>query len=139
MVNMLYKFNMMKKKEVKSMNQFKILFMVVVILCLVSPFSFAEDLTKDGPCQEDIQKFCKSVRPGNGKLLRCMRQYKRHLSTACVDHIGVVREKTRLFEKACKKDAQQFCADVKPGQGAVYRCLQKNQDSLSAVCANQIK
>ena len=121
------------------MNISKILLVAALILCLAPPFAFAGDLTKDGPCREDIQKFCKSVRPGNGKVLQCMRQYNRHLSTACVDHMGVVREKTKPFIKACKKDAQKFCGNGKAGQGEVYRCLKKNQDSLSAVCANQVK
>lgn len=121
------------------MNAFKIMLTALVFLCFALPFSFAEDLNKDGPCQADIQKFCKSVRPGNGKVLLCMRQYSRHLSTACLEHIGVVREKTAQFAKACKKDAQQFCANEEKGKGAVYRCLKKNQDSLSAVCANQVK
>lgn len=121
------------------MNAFKIMLIAVVILCFAAPFSFAEDLAKDGPCQADIQKFCKNVRPGNGKVLLCMRQYSRHLSAACVDHIGVVREKTKPFAKACKEDARKFCGNVEQAQGAVYRCLKKNQDSLSAVCANQVK
>ena len=121
------------------MNLFKLTLAAAVILCFGSSFSFAEDLTKDGPCQADIQKFCKSVRPGNGKVLQCMRQYNQYLSNACVDHIGVVRERTKQFAKACKNDTKQFCGNVKAGEGAVYRCLKQYQASLSAVCANQVK
>jgi len=126
-------------KEVEIMKLFKTMLAVIVIVCFASSFSFADDLTKDGPCRADIQKFCKSVRPGKGKLLRCMRQYSRHLSEACTDHIGVVKEKTGLFKKACKKDIGRFCADVEKTPGAIFRCLEENHASLSAVCANQVK
>ncbi len=124
------------------MKDFKMLFVIIFILCFFSfpaPARDAQDVTKNGPCHDDIMKFCENVKPGKGRVLRCMRQYDKHLSDACRDHIGEVKEKTRKFAKACREDTRKFCADVEAGRGTVYRCLKQHQTELSAVCVNQVK
>ena len=121
------------------MKLIKPLLAVIAIICLASSLSFADDLRRESPCKADIQKFCKSVRPGKGRLLRCMRQYSRHLTDECTQHIAVVKESSARFKKACKKDIARLCADAGNDKGAVFRCLEKNHATLSAVCANQVK
>lgn len=111
---------------------------VTVFLLVVSSFSFAGDLTRTGPCEKDIKMFCKNVKPRKGRILRCMRQYEKHLSVACTDHIGEVKERTRTFIKACKDDTRRFCDDVEAGQGNIYRCLKQHKAELSARCANSV-
>jgi hypothetical protein len=114
--------------------------MVIVSFFFTSAWARdAQDITKSGPCRADITKFCKNVRPGKGRVLRCMRQYENHISDVCKNHIAEVREKTHAFARACRDDRQKFCRDVRPGDGAVYRCLQQHQAELSAVCNNQVK
>src|SRR5512145_3429779 len=103
---------------------------VIVAFCLVPPFSFAEDLTRTGPCEKDIKMFCKNVRPGKGRILRCMKQYDKYLSDSCLEHIGVVKEKTQTFKKACKIDVRKFCGTVREGNGEVVRCLKQHQAEL---------
>jgi hypothetical protein len=39
---------------------------------------------------------------------------------------------------ACKADVQKFCKDVKPGHGAIWKCLGDNQSQLSAGCQTSI-
>ncbi|MEE9912306.1 MAG: cysteine rich repeat-containing protein [Deltaproteobacteria bacterium] len=112
---------------------------VIVMLCLVSSFSFAGDLTRTGPCEQDIKMFCKNVRPGKGRILRCMKQYDKYLSDSCLEHIGVVKEQTQMFKKACKNDVPKFCGTVQAGNGDVVRCLKQHQAELAAQCANYIK
>ena len=120
------------------MKALKWVLVVTVILLVVSSFSFAEDLNRTGPCEKDIKMFCKNVAPGKGRILRCMRQYEKHLSASCADHMGEVKEKTRTFIKACKNDTRRFCDNVEAGQGNVYRCLKQHQAELSASCANHV-
>lgn len=120
------------------MKALKCVLAVTVSLLVVSSFSFAEDLTRTGPCEKDIKMFCKNVKPGKGRILRCMRQYETYLSTSCIDHISEVKEKTRLFIKACKNDTGKFCNNVEPGQGNVYRCLKQHREELAARCANLV-
>ena len=35
---------------------------------------------------------------------------------------------------ACKADVQKLCGDVKPGHGAIWKCLNNNQSQASPAC-----
>lgn len=37
-------------------------------------------------------------------------------------------------EKACAGDIEKFCPGVKPGHGAIMKCLHAHKDELSAEC-----
>jgi hypothetical protein len=39
----------------------------------------------------------------------------------------------------CHDDVQKFCADVKPGQGGVAKCLKKHRSDLSESCKSFLK
>ena len=39
---------------------------------------------------------------------------------------------------ACKADVQKICKDVKPGHGAIWKCLGDNQSQLSPGCQTSI-
>ena len=34
-------------------------------------------------CQDDIRKFCKKVKPGEGRIPRCLREHQKELSGDC--------------------------------------------------------
>ena len=34
-------------------------------------------------CTEDMEKFCKDVQPGSGRILKCLREHTQELSSAC--------------------------------------------------------
>jgi hypothetical protein len=34
-------------------------------------------------CTGDMEKFCKDVQPGEGRILRCLREHKQELSSVC--------------------------------------------------------
>ena len=40
---------------------------------------------------------------------------------------------------ACKADIKKLCPDVKPGQGAVVKCLKTHEDQVSPGCKSAIK
>jgi len=40
--------------------------------------------------------------------------------------------------RVCKPDVDKFCHDVKPGEGRILQCLQKNSESLSGDCKQRI-
>lgn len=125
-----------------------------------------------GPCAEDAAKFCKDVKPGEGRVAACLKEHEKELSQACVDRKALAKEKRgnkkggacvgayekgfssgfkRGFRmraglgpedgkkfagagKACAADREKFCAGVKPGEGRLRDCLQKNLKGLSEGC-----
>ena len=136
-----------------------------------------------GPCAEDAAKFCKDIKPGEGRIMACLKEHEKELSKACVDRKALSAERRggkrggmrgmrgkkgggvcqaaygkgfssgfksgfkmraglgakggKKFAgagKACAADREKFCAGVKPGEGRLRDCLQKNVKNLSEGC-----
>lgn len=71
------------------------------------------------------------------RLERPCRDGVLHLSEYQADNVKLDRQ---LFI-ACAPDAHRFCADLRPGTGAVYKCLLRNKGDtrMSAKCGEQLQ
>jgi hypothetical protein len=87
-----------------------------------------------GPCADDVAKFCKDVQPGGGRIVRCMKQHEQELSPACKQHVAEVKKKGQEFREACEDDVFKLCGDVKPGGGRVLNCLKQHEQELTPDC-----
>lgn len=47
----------------------------------------------EGPCKADIEKFCKGVQKGDGRIVSCLKDHKEGLSTECKIKILEMKEK----------------------------------------------
>jgi hypothetical protein len=43
-------------------------------------------------CSEDIGKFCKDVRPGEGRIIRCLREHAQEISSGCSEKIESAKQ-----------------------------------------------
>jgi hypothetical protein len=89
---------------------------------------------KQGPCHDDIQKFCKQVHPGGGRVHACLEKHEAELSGACRDARQQAKERIAKFEQACNADIQKLCKGVKAGGGRVVKCLKAKEAELSPAC-----
>lgn len=48
---------------------------------------------KQGPCAADAAKFCKDVKPGEGRVAACLKEHEKELSQACRDRKALAAEK----------------------------------------------
>ncbi len=103
----------------------------LLALGLVSLPGYARD---PGPCHDDIQKFCKDVKPGGGAIARCLKAHEAELSPACKAKGTEKKEKAADFREACRGDIHKFCKDAKRGHGGVAMCLKEHESELSAEC-----
>ncbi|PKM98082.1 MAG: hypothetical protein CVU79_05195 [Elusimicrobia bacterium HGW-Elusimicrobia-3] len=46
-----------------------------------------------GPCAADAAKFCKDVKPGEGRVAACLKEHQAELSQACKDRKALAGEK----------------------------------------------
>ena len=106
---------------------------VAVMFLGIASAAQSQEVNKTGPCKDDIEKFCKDVRPEQGRILKCMREHENELSQACKEHVSAAREKARDFMKACKNDINKYCQDTRPG-GRIINCLKRHETELSADC-----
>lgn len=116
------------------MKQSIISLIVAVMFLGVMSVAESQEVTKIGPCKDDIEKFCKDVKPGQGRILTCMREHENELSPVRKDHVLATREKAQCFVKACKGDISKYCQDIKPGCGRIINCLRQHESELSVDC-----
>jgi Golgi apparatus protein 1 len=94
----------------------------------------------DWPCQQDAEKFCKDVQPGEGRIMECMKGHKDELSQGCKDMFARKMSEYKGKPKdgsgawACQEDAKKFCKDVQPGEGRLIKCLDEHKGDLSQAC-----
>lgn len=93
------------------------------------------------PCKADIEKFCKDVKPGEGRIIACLKAHEAELSTDCkakdmeMKGRGEARGGGAMGEP-CKADMEKFCKDSKPGER--MGCMKEHEKDLSAACKARI-
>jgi hypothetical protein len=110
--------------------------LIAAIMFLMMPLAAQsdEETHRKGPCKADYEKFCKDVKPGQGRIAKCMKAHENELSPACKNKIETDREKSKAFIKACKSDTETLCRGIKTGDGRIIKCLKQNESLLSAPC-----
>jgi hypothetical protein len=110
---------------------------MTIFLWLAPAFSQDQALTPKsgkGACKADIETFCKGIKPGDGRLMACIKSNNDRISQECKDNIAMVREKTKEFVQACKTDVNKFCKEIPRGKGRIASCLKSHEAELSDTC-----
>ena len=120
----------------------------VVVWCVISmiflptPVAVAQtDRTFSAPtggafrmvCDNDLLRFCSGVRPGGGRLIRCLSAHTAELSDACVNVIATAGAGGRL-RAACGNDLKRLCPGVQAGDGRLVQCLLAHNPEVSTAC-----
>jgi hypothetical protein len=135
----------------------KPLFLIVLlVLSLALPAFAAEDPLKKGVqgaldtftqgCQQELTTFCKEVTPGEGRIIACLYAFQDKLTPRCeyalYDSVGQLDRMLTNLKYAvteCRDDLKSYCADIKPGEGRLLDCLNKNEAKVSVRCNSALK
>lgn len=85
-------------------------------------------------CRQDTQKLCAGVKPGEGRIAKCLVSHSAELSPACRDELESQREKGRQQGQDCRSDVLRLCKNVQPGGGRIVACLKEHLNDLSPPC-----
>ena len=124
---------------------------MVVLGCVI--FVGGAAIAEQGPveivaegCKQDIETYCKGVTLGEGRILACLYAYQDKLSNRCE---YALYDAAAQLERAiaaltylaneCKDDLKTYCSDVKPGEGRLINCIDKNMAKVSIRCKQAIK
>ena len=94
---------------------------------------------RQGPCSDDVAKFCKDVQPGGGRIAQCLKQHDQELSLACKQHAAEVKKRGKEFRAACEDDVLKLCKDVQHGGGRIANCLKQHEQELTPDCKAKIQ
>jgi hypothetical protein len=88
----------------------------------------------DRVCAEDAKKFCSEVRPGGGRVYKCLTDHNADLAPACRERLTAAKARWDEFVAACKDDAGKYCKGVPVGSGRVLSCLKGREADLAPAC-----
>jgi hypothetical protein len=93
-------------------------------------------------CRSDIRKFCRTVTPGQGRILFCMQAHEDKISAKCAFelrevelNVQTVSAQLQQATEACRADIAKLCGTIQPGQGRISACLAKQADAVSQGCS----
>jgi hypothetical protein len=129
----------MEKSEMTILlNKNQLFALMVALMCLIL-LTASNALTEDTvSCADEIEKFCKDVEPGGGRIAKCLAEHKNDLSPSCQERTKEVRKKMRGIHEACQDDVQKFCYDVQPGEGRIAKCLKEHKSEMSSECKEEL-
>lgn len=95
-------------------------------------------------CGPDIEKHCKKVNLGNGRIESCLAEHASSVSAQCkADYAQVYVMLEARFAaqeavpKLCAGDVNRLCPDITRGKGYTLQCL-LNKRRLSNKCSQAI-
>ncbi len=97
-------------------------------------------------CKTELETYCKSVTPGEGRVLACLYAYQDKLSGKCEYALydAAVRLERAVaalsyVANECEADLAANCAGVRAGEGRLLQCLEKNEAKVSNRCKGALK
>jgi cysteine rich repeat protein len=97
-------------------------------------------------CEKELTTYCKDVTPGEARILACLYAFEDKLSGQCeyalydaAVQLERVINAVAYAANECRDDLTKFCSDIKPGEGRVLKCLDKNDTKVSKRCKQALK
>ena len=130
--------------------RYAMVWMVVIGMVLVfSGVASAQQALIDSVvkgCDKELKTFCKDVTPGEGRGLACLYAFSDKLSPQCeyalYDAAAQLERAVNALAYAaneCRDDLTKFCSDIKPGEGRLLKCIEKNDAKVTKRCKTALK
>jgi hypothetical protein len=120
-------------------SRWKMLFIIISLLHIVLYSSYNAYAEEPLICADDIEKYCKEIKPGGGRILNCLKSHETELSVSCRGKISELQGIIKDCEQACSGDITQFCKEVRPGGGRIIKCLREHDKELSSSCSAKME
>lgn len=92
-------------------------------------------------CQIEIQNYCHTVTPGEGRILLCLAAHEDKIADECkwalfylYQILAKAKPREEEIKQACSADIEDHCGSLTPGLGRTLICLYDHKDNLSSGC-----
>jgi hypothetical protein len=107
----------------------------------------AVEISKLGKaCAKDIRTYCKTVTPGEGRIVYCMQAHEDKITPRCAYQLeetaSVVQTSADSLKDAviaCNAELTGVCSKIVPGEGRIAACLISNKSTASKECQEAIR
>ena len=96
-------------------------------------------------CTADIDKFCKKIGLGGGKIQQCLDQNAAGVSPGCKGTINELRNLVQaraqaraVVQRVCDTDIRRLCAGIQQGDGNLMECFYKARQNVSPQCRKTV-
>lgn len=96
-------------------------------------------------CGKDIDKYCKKLNLGGGRITQCLDQNRAAVSPQCTASIAQMqalianRARARASVlKICDLDLRRLCEGIQPGDGNLLECFMKVRKNASPQCQKAV-
>lgn len=96
-------------------------------------------------CAVDLENYCSTVAPGEGRLAFCLIAHADKRTPSCAAAIDEARSRAESIineidqaAETCTPDIDTHCAGTEPGEGRIAQCLLEQRDVLSEGCGNVV-
>lgn len=93
---------------------------------------------EDFPCMDEIEAYCKNVKPGGGKIIECLNGHRKELTPTCLAKVDKALAQFDEAKKICSEDIKTLCGDVTAGEGRILACMKAKKEQLSPPCSKQL-
>ena len=114
-----------------------LLMMSIVFACMIVSLPSYAQFT--GPCADTVNKYCKDVTPGGGRIIQCLNDHRDDQSLKCKDWIEAQTKSLNELNAVCAKEIVTFCNFDSPDNIRIYRCLQNNYAGLPSDCTDKVR
>jgi len=97
-------------------------------------------------CTPELETYCQTVTPGEGRGVACLYAHNDKLSDSCrtalyqaSEEFKSATDNVNAFIEDCKADILQLCSKVAIGEGRIVACLEKNKKKIAPKCRAQLK
>jgi len=97
-------------------------------------------------CLSELETYCQTVTPGEGRGAACLYARSDKLSTPCLTALYEAQgefknavENVSVFVEDCRPDILKMCSKVAVGEGRILACLEKNKDKIAPQCRKNLK
>lgn len=96
-------------------------------------------------CAGDLEQYCSTVTPGDGRVMHCIAAHEDKLSGECevalYEAASLLQELTLAIvyvASSCETEIETLCGDVVGGEGRILTCLTEKVDELGESCSDAI-
>ncbi len=97
-------------------------------------------------CRTELETYCQTVTPGQGRGVACLYAHSDKISTPCLTSLyeaegefkNAVANVNALIAD-CRADILELCSKVAVGEGRILACLEKNKNKIAPKCRENIK